>query len=506
MSFHNYFQRYRVEIFLGCFLFGCGLGASAGVPAGVGIGICVATLIGALFTRRRIPVPLIFLFLFALGVGSLYASIATEHGNEPQLDAYAPSVKISGTVIRDPRVWRYEQQILLALERVPGKKIDGRVLIESALTPRIHSGEHIVVTCRPEAISEVKNASYRAMLQRQGVSDLCTHATILEHTSGGASVWRIASQIRQKISSAIKDAFPSPESDLLAGILIGADQGFSDALKESFRVSGLTHIVAVSGSNITLMIFFLQTFLSSVGFSRKSGFGVLIAGVTLFTLVSGAGSSSVRAGIMGLLAISAQQLGRTSATLRIILIAASVMTLLNPLILVNDLSFQLSFIATLGLVYIAPILSRACAWIPDVCMVRTSLSQTLAAILATQPLIVFNFGTLSLIAPFTNILVVPLVPLIMGLGSVWGALTFFEWAGSILVAGIMPFSLQWVFAWPAWLLLQAVIACASFASHIPFAQIGVQISPITALIAGTCYGLVGVFLLKFRLQRTRQPS
>lgn len=494
--------RFRIDLFLLSVLSGCAIGAYVPVSwwwCVVGGGVF---FFGAIFVRKNIVqcIAACCALFFIIGLFRGELALAQRSG-PPKLTATNAQVTITGAVVAEPRISKFNQQIRLSLEHMEEpqqRPLEGFAVIETGFTPRIHAGERIVVSCRAKPASTVSNVSYAAYLRRMGVSDVCTSGVIQDHQPIQGSVVGIAARVRERVAQAIHTALPSPESDFLGGILIGADQQFPQDIKAAFQTAGLTHLVAVSGSNITLMIFFLETFLGALGMSRKSRFGVLGLFVVAFTLVTGASSSAVRAMWMGLLGVTALQLGRGSMVLRTILLAGTVMAFIDPSVVLFDLSFQLSFLATLGLVYLAPTLERVLVWVPDQYSLRALLAQTLAAILATEPLILYHFGTLSLIAPLMNVLVVPLIPLIMAMGSMWLVVVFSElWIG-ILLGGVLPLSLEWVFAWPAWALLHLVLLIISIASNIPFASVTLPPGPLLAVIIGVFYGLTGYFLIQSR--------
>lgn len=202
----------------------------------------------------------------------------------------------------------------------------------------------------------------------------------------------------------------------------------------------------------------------------------------------GAPASAIRAGIMASLLLIAQYFGRFSTASRAIIFAATLMLLQNPLILRLDIGFQLSFLATLGLIHLQPILSDYFKKIPNFFQLRNNLSATLSAQTFVFPILVYNFGQISIISPITNILILPLIPFLTILGFIFSFI------------GIFWQILGQFFSWPAWLLLTYILKIIDFSSKIPFASlIFKNIHWIFLIIS---YLILGVVI--WRLQENRK--
>jgi competence protein ComEC len=194
-----------------------------------------------------------------------------------------------------------------------------------------------------------------------------------------------------------------------------------------------------------------------IGLWRGQAFYFVIILLFLYILMIGAPASAVRAGIMAGLLLLAQKMGRLRSADRAVVFAAAIMLAVNPLLLKSDIGFQLSFMATLSIIYLKPILdSKTNNWPNPLCL-RDILTMTLAAQLGTLPILIFQFGRLSLISPLANLLIVPLLPLIMISGMM---LSFI---------GLAWLSLAKIIAWPVWFLLSYVIKMVNYLSSIPLA-------------------------------------
>ena len=211
---------------------------------------------------------------------------------------------------------------------------------------------------------------------------------------------------------------PETESNLLLGILIGARKALPKEVIDNFNITGTSHIIAISGYNISI----IATSLTFVSFyiGRKLNTWLILIIVCSFVIMSGASSSVVRAAIMGSLFLLAGRAGRLYAIVPSLCFAAFIMLLWNPYILYFDASFQLSFLATAGIVFIVPPLNQLFERLPKLFGVKEILITTFAAIVSTLPLILHTFGRLSLVAPLTNILILPFVPATMLFGFLIG--------------------------------------------------------------------------------------
>lgn len=194
--------------------------------------------------------------------------------------------------------------------------------------------------------------------------------------------------------------------------------------------------------------------LMALGLRRRKAFCFTLILLTLFIIMVGFPSSAVRAGIMGSLFLLAQTVGRPKSGSRAIVFAATFMVAVNPFILKLDVGFQLSFLAVMGIIYLMPLFQK---WLK-----LRILAMTLAAQVFTLPILIYNFGYVSLIAPITNIFVVPLLPFIMVFGFISG------------LAGMLWQPLGWVFSWPAWFLLTYLVKTVDWLSQFFLASITLE--------------------------------
>ena len=256
---------------------------------------------------------------------------------------------------------------------------------------------------------------------------LCTHTRCVGalHTGYVGEVMIVLGQWRERWVKILQKNLPEPMASLAGGILLGIKGQMPQDFYQALVSTGTLHIVAASGYNVSIVATVLMN-LIGVLVTKGVGIGIGIVGIILYVLISGGSASVVRAGIMGSLTLIAYYFGRPAEAKRLLFVTAGVMLMINPLMLI-DIGFQLSFVATAGLLYIEPLINNHKFQIP--CLrrqvqfsnlnihkfLKDYLYPTLAATIATMPVILWHFGRVSLISPLVNILVLPTIPLIMGM-------------------------------------------------------------------------------------------
>ena len=246
--------------------------------------------------------------------------------------------------------------------------------------------------------------------------------------------------LREHSVSLLEKWLPEPMSSLAAGILLGVKGQMPSTFHEALVNTGTLHIVAASGYNVSIVASVIMNLLGRF-LSRGVVIGWGIVGIVGYVLLSGVSASVVRAGIMGSLTLIAYYFGRPAEARRLLWLTGALMLFFNPLMLI-DIGFQLSFIATAGLLYLEPWLEKRLSRIPP--LMGEYLFPTLAATLATTPLIIWHFGRVSWIAPLVNVLVLPVVPLIMLLTALSIAFGSIVFGLGKIVAWLVYVPLTWV--------------------------------------------------------------
>ncbi|MBI2599983.1 ComEC/Rec2 family competence protein [Candidatus Daviesbacteria bacterium] len=225
---------------------------------------------------------------------------------------------------------------------------------------------------------------------------------------------------RQMLDQRISQLLPSPQAEILSGILLGQNKNLPSGIKLAFRDTSTLHIVVASGQNLSLVAGFFLGFAGLI--RRKNAIILSFITVSLYVLLTGFQVPIIRAAIMFTLASTAQFFGRQRDGIWVLMFTAGLMLLVNPL-WISNLSFQLSFMATFGVIAIAPILLK---YLKSVPILSQDLAVSLGAQLMVAPIIAQNFHQFSVVGLITNLLVLWTVSFIMILGTVTLFLSFFS--------------------------------------------------------------------------------
>jgi len=263
-------------------------------------------------------------------------------------------------------------------------------------------------------------------------------------------------------------SLPEPHGSLLAGILFGNRLKLDRELLETFRIVGLSHLIAVSGFNLTILTANAQTFFRGIIGRNSLWLGLVI--IFFFIIITGAPASILRAGVMASVVIIAQIIGRPSQSLNLLILASGVLAVFEPKI-IFDVGFQLSVVATYGLISLAPLIGQALRGVPAPKSLKGILAETLSATILTAPLIILHFERLALVSPLTNMLVLPIIPLLMALGLTSAAVLLISPAiGGLLVMLTWPL-LSWVLLVGDWFSQLAWSATEASLNHFLIAAI-----------------------------------
>ena len=383
--------------------------------------------------------------------------------------------RVAGTVVDDPRPRADRLQLVLA-EVVADddggpRRFSDRLLVWLPRGIDVRAGDRLRITARMELAEDFDGFAYREYLARQGIGAIA-RARGAEAMPAGGGPGAVVATLRRALLGGLNDLVPEPEAALGAGILLGVRSSIAPEISDAFATAGLTHVVAISGWNIAIVAAIVLALVRPLGRMPGGKWTTAIAAAATvggYVLLTGASPSVVRAALMaGAMLVGRLGGSRTHATSALGL-AALVMLLVAPAVL-WDVGFQLSLLATAGLIWfgrgIEARLGRWPAWL------REPVALTLAAQLTTLPVILVNFERLSLVAPLSNVLVVPLVPLAM-LGS-----------AAVAVAGILIDSipttpigdaLAWFLGAAAWLVLRAMIAVGQATAALPLAAVDVSL-------------------------------
>jgi competence protein ComEC len=282
--------------------------------------------------------------------------------------------------------------------------------------------------------------------------------------------------------TAINRTIPDPAAGLGIGLLLGVKQALGDNLEDSFRRTGLIHIVVLSGFNVMIVITAVMFLLGSV-LPLYPRIGIGLIAIIAFALLVGLSATVVRATIMASLVLIAQFVGRKYDVVRALFVAGAIMVVVQPHILAFDIGFQLSFMATLGLILVAPQFETLMGYVPSQFGVREFLLATIATQIAVLPLLIFHIGEVSIIAIVANVLVLPWVALAMALTFLTG-----------IIALAVP-SLVLPLAMSAYTVLWVMIFIVEWCASIPYAAI--TLPPVPWYVVFIMYSVLGICCYKW---------
>lgn len=442
------------------------------------IGSCIGFSALLCVIGRTYPTALLVsVTIAALAIGMLRTNQIVQLERQASLTAYlGSSVTIEGRVAKDPDVRDTSVRVLIDTSSINNDGVHVHVLALLPSFTQLQYGDTVAVSgelVQPQSFITTTGHTfdYPNYLRAQSVSAVLNRADVLHTATGSWSLPKVLYAIRHAFDTGVNKALVEPYASLLKGLLLGEKSGIPPELTESFVRTGLIHIVALSGYNVGIVADAMFRVLRVL--PRVASFPLGALSMIFFALLTGAGASTVRATVMALIALVGRYFHRSVIALRVLAVAVAGMVLWNPLIVLYDPSFQLSVLATVGLITISPwIEARLPTFLHRTPQLKAIIASTLGVQLFVLPAILYYSGVLSLIALPANALVLPLIPACMGLGFLAALLV---WVHPFIA---LPLSaLAYAFLW---FIVQSVL----FAAQLPLASVVVaQFSPWIAVMA-----------------------
>ncbi len=285
----------------------------------------------------------------------------------------------------------------------------GQVLIQGNSFDEFFYGDLVFVKGKLETPPEFEDFSYKEYLNSQGIVSLLKFDDVKRlDRENGKNLLIYIKELKYAITKKLEKLLPSPHSNLLSGIVYGAKSTMPEDFSHQLSVTGTTHIIAVSGYNITVLVSSLGVF--SYIFGRKRLYAISVIFLFLYMFFVGVDNIPVvRATIMGISFIVSKLLGRKGSFNVMFPFVIAILLFFNPLSY-KLISFQLSFLSTLGLVILSNIIQAELYILPS--FARENVASTLAAIFFTMPVTLMNFNKVSIISPLANFFILPAVPFI----------------------------------------------------------------------------------------------
>jgi len=307
------------------------------------------------------------------------------------------------------------------------------------------------------------------------------------HKIGGSST--AVDTLRRKFTAGLQSALPEPLASFGLGLLIGQRNTLPAALTQALLMVGLTHIIAVSGYNLTILLEACKRLIGER--SKVASTFAALALIGGFLLIAGTSASIVRAAVVSIVGLSAWYYGRQVRGVLLILLAAAGTAYANPVYVWADISWYLSFLAFYGVLVIAPGVTRKLYGEKEPPLLMQIALESICAELVTLPLILHIFGQMSLVSLVANMLVAAFIPLAMLLSFIAG------------LAGMLAGGVAGWLAWPARILLNYMVDVVNLLSRIP--HVFQQDRYLTTLDMVLFYGFTVVVTgMSYVVQRRRQ--
>lgn len=417
------------------FAFAAGIWFAAQFPVPVWLSLAIFALAAviAVAARRTPAAAWAVVFVALVAAGALRYTLARPDPANSVAAYNGQFVTIEGVVIEEPDVRPDDVRLRVQVRRLVARSVDaqptGLVLIKTSRATTWHYGDVIRAFGTIDAPPVLAEFNYREYLARKGILSWMPRPDEVQRIGSGQGnpLYAALLDVRAALRLSTQRVMPAPESALMNGILIGDDNEIPARIAAAFGCTGTSHIVSISGFNVSVVIALVVPALSRLLNKRRAAL-VAIPAIVVYTVLVGASASVVRAAVMAVIALAGQLLWRRGFTLNTLCAAAFFMLVADPNTL-YDGGFQLSVAATLGLVLYADRLTfgaqrglerwfgvapgraqKMAGALADLTLV------TLAAQITTLPLILANFHQLPLITLLTNALILPLQPPAMILG------------------------------------------------------------------------------------------
>jgi competence protein ComEC len=462
-----------------------GILIASGSPASSQLALWIITgaaISGAVLLRHDRRQRLIFACIAAASLGMLRMSAASAPPSPDALAHYNDQgwFAVEGVIIDEPDIRDTQVNLRVRVDALrhyeDSTDVAGVALIQAPRYGDYAYGDRITASGTLLTPAEFDDFSYRDYLARQGIYTLIPNAavTITAHDQGNP-LFAALLTLKQRARLLIANTLPEPQASLLTGILLGVETGISPEVRDAFNATGASHVIAISGFNMTLIAGLLSRMLGVIWPQRRRLTAILsIGAVAVYTLFVGAAPAVVRAAIMSSLLVIAPLFNRRTYVPASLAFAALLMSLDSPFVL-WDVGFQLSFAAVLGLaLFVHPvegIFRRMLAplFSSDTVekllqLLSEPLIVTLAAQITTLPLIAYYFGRFSLSSFAVNFLILPVQTPLLLLGGL-----------AVIIGLIVPLAGQ-PFFWGSWLFLSWTVEVVRFFARMPGGNLALDIS------------------------------
>lgn len=446
---------------------------SAGFFVFLGIIILFVSLVSD--SRRTMVATAIFLIAIGLGAGRY--ELKDTKNTELLEQKVGQKIILEGIIIDEPdERENYTRYIVEAG--------NAKTLVYLYHYPEFHYGDELRlngILKRPKNFSE--EFDWQMYLTKDDIYFEMFYPSAEKISEGkGGAIREFLFKAKERYLSALAKALPEPHSAFMAGLTVGAKKSIPKELQEDFRKTGIIHIVVLSGYNITLVADFIMKIFSFL--PRVFGISLGVVGIILFAIMTGASATVVRASLMALLVILARATGRIYQITWALFLTGFFMVLHNPKILRFDAGFQLSFLATLALIWLAPYFENKLKFITNKWKLREIASATISTQIFVLPLLLYKMGLFSVVSLPVNLLILIFVPITMFFGFITGGL------------GMISTALSVPFGWISYAFLQYELWVVEIFAQLPVSSFAIKNFPL--LLAVLVYIFYGAIIYKIK--------
>ena len=472
--------------------------------------VLLALLLGSVARR---PLPALLLLFLVLGL--LRVEALSDEPGEPLAALYSRNpVQLQGLIVADPEAAGSATRFRLAVEQVSlnsewiGVSEDVLVtlresaeLVRQRESPYLRYGDRLLFEGALQAPPELEGFDYPNYLASQGIRSVMSfpRATLLDE-GGGSLLFRWVSVARRRVADSLRRTVPEPQASLGQALLLGMRQDLPTDLVEEFRVTGTSHLLAISGLHVSVLLG-LSLAVSQGVFGRRRQYYLLVplTMVWLYALIAGMSPSVTRAAIMGSVYLAALALGRPRSVFPALGLAAALMVGLDPEALWS-VSFQLSFTAMAGIALMAePIGARLRTLLgtgpergtptrPLQAFVAGAVGTTFGATIATLPLVAFHFHRISLVGVPATLITLPALPAVLVIQTVAGLL------------GLIAPWLATPFGWLAWAPTAYITGVVGLFAGLPSASF--ETGRVAPLLVWAYYGALLLWYVRRPVRST----
>jgi competence protein ComEC len=472
------------------------LGSKFALPlALIFIGL-IPLLLLFLFPRQRKAIILsaICLIVFFGGAFCYQASLPPQ--DESHLSFYnGHEVEIKGVINTDPEVRDKTTHVRLSATEIrqneDWQEVSGDALLFVPRYPTYEYGDVLLVKGKLETPPELDDFDYKGYLANQGIYSTMLYPEIETLETGkGFKPLEWVYSLRNSLFQTLAKVMPEPQASLAQGIILGIRYNIPTEVKDNFASTGTAHLLAISGLHLSIMAGILLSIgIWLFGRRRYTYIWLALGIIWLYALITGMQPPVIRGAIMASLFLTAELLGRQRTAITSLAFAAAIMVGVSPQML-WDASFQLSFLAMAGLIFLAPpfqtvgrklvnkTIGEEGVGVSLAGIITDGFSVTLAATIAVWPVVAYYFGIVSLVGPLATFLALPALPVIIVAGALAG------------LVGLFALPIAQAIGWLTWLFTSYMLLVVNGLASLPISSI--EVSPVDPVLIVVYYLVLAV--------------